>query len=197
MTDRVFIFDTTLRDGEQSPGFSMWPEEKLEMARQLARLGVDVIEAGFPISSPGEFEGVRRIAAGVRVPIICGLARANPKDVEAAAEAVRPAERARGHTFIATSPIHMARKLRISPDEVLQTAQQAVSYARRLAPEGEVSAGGATPSDIDFLRRGFEAAVRAGATIINIPDTAGCAVADEIVALDASVLERRLGVAVI
>src|SRR5205807_654339 len=113
MADRVFIFDTTLRDGEQSPGFSMWPGEKLEMARQLARLGVDVIEAGFPISSPGEFDGVRGIAAGVRGPVICGLARANPKDVEAAAEAVRPAERARVHTFIATSPIHMARKLRM------------------------------------------------------------------------------------
>src|SRR2546426_11712102 len=129
------------------------------MARQLARLGVDVIEAGFPISSPGEFEGVRRIAAGVRGPIICGLARANPKDVEAAAEAVRPAERARVHTFIATSPIHMARKLRMSPDEVLQTAQQAGAYARRRAPEVEVMAEGATPADIDLLCRVFERAV--------------------------------------
>ena len=193
MADRVFIFDTTLRDGEQSPGFSMWPEEKLEMARQLARLGVDVIEAGFPISSPGEFEGVRRIAAGVRGPIICGLARANPKDVEAAAEAVRPAERARVHTFIATSPIHMARKLRMSPDEVLQTAQQAVSYARRLVPEVEFSAEDATRSDIDFLCRVFEAAIQAGATIINIPDTVGYAVPEEFGALVRSLLERVSG----
>src|SRR5207247_9080550 len=108
MADRVFIFDTTLRDGEQSPGFSMWPEEKLEMARQLARLGVDVIEAGFPISSPGEFEGERGIAAGVRGPVICRLARANPTAGEAAAEAVRPAERARVHTCLATSPLHLA-----------------------------------------------------------------------------------------
>src|SRR2546422_3576378 len=128
------------------------------MARHLARLGVDVTEAGFPISSPGEFEGVRRIAAGVRGPIICGLARANPKDVEAAAEAVRPAERARVHTFIATSPIHMARKLRMSPDEVLQTAQQAVAYAPRPSPEIEVNAEGATPSGHDLLFPGFEAA---------------------------------------
>src|SRR5213594_359843 len=131
MADRVFIFDTTLRDGEQSPGFSMWPDEKLEMARQLARLGVDVIEAGFPISSPGEFEGVRGIAARVRGPVICGLARANPKDVEAAAEAVRPAERARVHTFIATSPIHMARKLRMSPARVLPSSTSPIPLATR------------------------------------------------------------------
>ena len=193
MADRVFIFDTTLRDGEQSPGFSMWPGEKLEMARQLARLGVDVIEAGFPISSPGEFEGVRGIAAGVRGPVICGLARANPKDVEAAAEAVRPAERARVHTFIATSPIHMARKLRMSPDEVLETAQRAVAHARTLVGEVEFSAEDATRSDVDFLCRVFEAAIRAGATIINIPDTVGYALPEEFGALVRSLRERVPG----
>ncbi len=193
MGDRVLIFDTTLRDGEQSPGFSMWPEEKLEMARQLARLGVDVIEAGFPVSSPGEFEGVRRIAASVRGPIICGLARANPKDIEEAAEAVRPAERARVHTFIATSPIHMARKLRMSPDEVIETVRMSVAFARTLAPEVEFSAEDATRSDVDFLCRVFEAAIQAGATIINIPDTVGYALPDEFEALVRSVIARVPG----
>jgi len=193
MTSRVFIFDTTLRDGEQSPGFSMWPDEKLEMARQLARLGVDVIEAGFPISSPGEFEGVRRIASQVRGAVICALARANPKDVETAAEAIRPAERSRVHTFIATSPIHMARKLRMTPDEVLEAARQAVTLARSLAPEVEFSAEDATRSEVDFLCRVFEAAIAAGATIINIPDTVGYALPEEYGALVRTLIERVPG----
>jgi 2-isopropylmalate synthase len=193
MSTRVFIFDTTLRDGEQSPGFSMWPEEKLQMARQLARLGVDVIEAGFPVSSPGEFEGVRRIASGVRGPVICALARANPKDVEIAAEAVRPAEHARVHTFIATSPIHMARKLRMTPDNVLEAARQAVTTARSLAPEVEFSAEDATRSEVDFLCRVFEAAIAAGASIINIPDTVGYALPEEYGALVRTLMERVPG----
>ncbi len=193
MDDRVAIFDTTLRDGEQSPGFSLWPEEKLELARQLARLGVDVIEAGFPVSSPGEFEGVRRIAAEVRGPVICALARAHPQDIEAAAEAVRPAERARVHTFIATSPIHMARKLRMSPEQVLEAARAAVVLARRLAPEVEFSAEDATRSEVDFLCRVFEAAIGAGATVINIPDTVGYALPDEYADLVRTLRERVPG----
>jgi 2-isopropylmalate synthase len=193
MAEHVAIFDTTLRDGEQSPGFSLWPQEKLELARQLARLGVDVIEAGFPVSSPGEFEGVRQIAAEVRGPVICALARAHPQDIEAAAEAVRPAERARVHTFIATSPIHMARKLRMSPDQVLEAAQAAVALARRLAPEVEFSAEDATRSEVEFLCRVFEAAIRAGATIINIPDTVGYALPDEYGALVRTLRERVPG----
>ncbi len=193
MGDRVRIFDTTLRDGEQSPGFSMTQAEKLEMGRQLARLGVDVIEAGFPVSSPGEFEGVKRIAAEVRGPVICALARTDPRDIEAAGDAVRPAERARIHTFIATSPIHMARKLRMSPEEVIETARRAVALARARAPEVEFSAEDATRSEVEFLCRVFEAAIGAGATIINIPDTVGYALPDEFGALVRALRERVPG----
>ncbi|MGH2399233.1 MAG: 2-isopropylmalate synthase, partial [bacterium] len=132
MSNRVVIFDTTLRDGEQSPGFSMSAGEKLEMARQLARLGVDVIEAGFPVSSPGELEAVQHVAHGVRGPAICALARTDPRDIDLAWEAVRGAEHPRIHTFIATSPIHMERKLRMTPDEVRLHAQRAVARARSL-----------------------------------------------------------------
>ncbi len=193
MVDRILIFDTTLRDGEQAPGFSLWPEEKLEMARQLARLGVDVIEAGFPISSAGEFDAVSRIAKEVRGPTICALARANAKDVEIAARAVRSAARPRVHTFIATSPIHMMHKLRMTPDEVRETVRQAVAYARSLVPEVEFSAEDATRSDVDFLCRIFEEAISAGATIINIPDTVGYALPDEFTALVRTLIERVPG----
>jgi len=193
MADRVLIFDTTLRDGEQAPGFSLWPEEKLEMARQLARLGVDVVEAGFPIASPGEFEAITRIAREVRGPTICALARANVKDIDAAAGAVQSAEHARIHTFIATSPIHMARKLRMTPEEVIETARQAVFYARSLVPEVEFSAEDATRSDVDFLCRTFEIAIAAGATIINIPDTVGYAQPEEFGALVRTLLTRVPG----
>jgi 2-isopropylmalate synthase len=190
MGDRVLIFDTTLRDGEQAPGFSLWPEEKLEMARQLARLGVDVIEGGFPIASPGEFDAITRIAKEVRGPTICALARANVKDIEAAAGAVHAAEQARIHTFIATSPIHMARKLRMTPEEVIETTRQAVLHARSLVPEVEFSAEDATRSDVDFLCRIFETAIAAGATIINIPDTVGYAQPEEFGALVRTLLTR-------
>ena len=193
MDGRVFVFDTTLRDGEQSPGFSMSPHEKLEMARQLARLGVDVIEAGFPISSEGEMEAARRIAGEVRDPVICALARAHPQDIEAAWEAVRVAARPRIHTFIATSPIHMAQKLRMTPDEVLDAVQRAVSKARGLAPEVEFSAEDATRSDAEFLCRIFEAAIAAGAAIINIPDTVGYALPEEFGALVRMLIERVPG----
>ncbi|MDQ6990385.1 MAG: 2-isopropylmalate synthase [Mariprofundaceae bacterium] len=174
MSDRLYIFDTTLRDGEQSPGCSMNIEEKLRVAHALAALGVDVIEAGFPAASPGDFEAVNRIARDVKDSIITGLSRAHPKDIEAAAQAIKPAgDRARIHTFIATSPIHMQAKLRIQPDEVVQRAVEAVTLARSLAPEVEFSAEDAGRSDIDFLCRVVEATIKAGARIINIPDTVG------------------------
>lgn len=193
MGDRVLIFDTTLRDGEQAPGFSLWPAEKLEMARQLARLGVDIIEAGFPVASPGEFDAISRIAKEIQGPTICALARANSKDIDAAAEAVRGAERARIHTFIATSPIHMARKLRMTPEEVIETARQAVLYARSLVPEVEFSAEDATRSDLEFLCRIFETAIEAGASIINIPDTVGYAQPAEYAHLVRTLLARVPG----
>jgi len=174
MSERLYIFDTTLRDGEQSPGCSMNLEEKLRVAQSLAVLGVDIIEAGFPIASPGDFEAVRRIATEVQGPVIAGLARANSRDIERAAEAVKPAgDRSRIHTFIATSPIHMEAKLRMTPEAVLEMAVAAVKQARSLAPEVEFSAEDAGRSDMDFLCRVVEATIAAGARVINIPDTVG------------------------
>jgi len=173
MSDRLYIFDTTLRDGEQSPGCSMNLEEKLRVAHSLTALGVDIIEAGFPVASPGDFKAVHRIASEIHGPTIAGLARAHPKDIERAAEAVKPAEKARIHTFIATSPIHMEAKLRISPDEVLAMAVAAVKQARSLVPEVEFSAEDAGRTEMDFLCRIVEATITAGARIINIPDTVG------------------------
>ncbi len=190
MTDRVYIFDTTLRDGEQSPGFSMTVQEKLEMARALARLRVDVIEAGFPISSPGDLTAVQLIAREVRGPVICGLARAHPKDIEVCWEGVREAEHPRIHTFIATSPIHMERKLRMRPDEVLEAARAAVRLARRLCPEVEFSCEDATRSEVDFLCRVVEAAIEEGASVINIPDTVGYATPEEYGTLIRTLRER-------
>ncbi len=173
MSDRLYIFDTTLRDGEQSPGCSMNLEEKLRVARSLAVLGVDIIEAGFPVASPGDFEAVYRIASEIHGPTIAGLARAHPKDIERAAEAVRPAEKARIHTFVATSPIHMEAKLRMKPDEVLDMAVASVKQARSLVPEVEFSAEDAGRTDMDFLCRIVESTIAAGARVINIPDTVG------------------------
>ena len=176
---RVYIFDTTLRDGEQAPGFSMNMEEKMAVAHQLAKLGVDVIEAGFPIASPGDFEAVKRVAQEVRGPIIAGLCRANEEDIERAAEALKYAERARIHTFIATSEIHMKYKLQMDPDDVLQAAVAAVKFARDFTDDVEFSAEDATRSDMDFLCRVVEAVIGAGATVVNIPDTVGYAIPDE------------------
>jgi len=190
VSDRVYLFDTTLRDGEQSPGFSMTVQEKLEMARALARLGVDVIEAGFPISSPGDLAAVQLIAREVRGPVICGLARAHPKDIEACWEGVREAERPRIHTFIATSPIHMERKLRMRPEEVLEAAREAVRLARRLCPEVEFSCEDATRSEVDFLCRVVDAAIAEGASVINLPDTVGYAIPEEYAQLIRTVRER-------
>ncbi|MDQ6961971.1 MAG: 2-isopropylmalate synthase [Mariprofundaceae bacterium] len=173
MTDKLYIFDTTLRDGEQSPGCSMNIDEKVRVAHQLAILGVDIIEAGFPIASPGDFEAVQRIASEVHGPIIAGLARASKGDIERAAQAVKPAERARIHTFIATSPIHMQAKLRMQPDQVLEMAVNAVKLARNFVDDVEFSAEDAGRSDMDFLCRVTEATIAAGARVINIPDTVG------------------------
>ncbi|MFA5859597.1 MAG: 2-isopropylmalate synthase [Elusimicrobiota bacterium] len=173
--NRVIIFDTTLRDGEQSPGASLNTEEKIEIAYQLARLGVDVIEAGFPISSPGEFEAVSLIAKKVRGPQICGLARTIKKDIDACWNAVKYSKRPRIHTFIATSEIHLTTKLKKSQDEVLEMAKSAVKYARTLSPDVEFSAEDASRTDIDYLCRVVEAVIAAGARTVNIPDTVGYA----------------------
>jgi 2-isopropylmalate synthase len=174
MADRLYIFDTTLRDGEQSPGCSMNIEEKVRVAHALATLGVDIVEAGFPIASQGDFEAVHRIASEVRGPRIAGLARTVSKDIERAAEAVKPAgERGRIHTFIATSPIHMQAKLRMTPEQVVERAVAAVKQARSLVPEVEFSAEDAGRTDMDFLCRIVEATIAAGARVINIPDTVG------------------------
>ncbi|MBU6497642.1 MAG: 2-isopropylmalate synthase [Rhodospirillales bacterium] len=173
--DRVIIFDTTLRDGEQSPGFSMNLAEKLRMAEALAELGVDVMEAGFPIASPGDFESVRAIAETIKGPVICGLARTGRADILRAAEAVAPAERKRIHIFLSTSPLHMKYKLRMEPDEVLQLAIDSVRLARQHTDDVEWSAEDGSRTEPDFLCRCVEAAIREGATTINIPDTVGYA----------------------
>ncbi len=179
MSDRVVIFDTTLRDGEQSPGASMNAEEKLRVAKQLAKLKVDVIEAGFPISSEGEFEAVRAIAEEVKGPVICALARAEKADIDRAWQAIMAAERPRIHTFIATSDIHLRHKLRMSREEVLERLVDAVSYAKRYTDDVEFSPEDATRTDIDFLCQVVEAAIEAGATTVNIPDTVGYSVPGE------------------
>ncbi|MGD9774027.1 2-isopropylmalate synthase [Diaphorobacter sp.] len=175
-TDKLIIFDTTLRDGEQSPGASMTRDEKLRIARQLERLRVDVIEAGFAASSNGDFEAVQAIARAVRDSTICSLARANDRDIARAAEALQDANRARIHTFIATSELHMEKKLRMTPDQVLEQARQAVRFARNLVDDIEFSPEDGYRSDPDFLCRVIETVIAEGATTINVPDTVGYAV---------------------
>jgi len=179
MARDIVIFDTTLRDGEQAPGCSMNLGEKLEVARQLEKLGVDVIEAGFPIASPGDLASVREIARQVRGCTIAGLARAVEPDIDAAWEALQGAERPRIHTFIATSPIHMEYKLRMTPDEVVKQAVAMVRYAKRYCPDVEFSAEDASRSDPEFLCRIFQAVIEAGATTVNMPDTVGYALPEE------------------
>ncbi|HYF79979.1 MAG TPA: 2-isopropylmalate synthase, partial [Symbiobacteriaceae bacterium] len=173
MSRRVQVFDTTLRDGEQSPGFGLTAEQKLEVAHQITRLGVDVIEAGFPIASPGDFAGVKAIAEQVKGPVIAAMARANRADIDSVAEALKAAERRRVHIVLATSPIHMQHKLRKRPDEVVAMARESVAYARSLGLEVEFCAEDATRSDWPFLVQIFTVAARAGATILNVPDTVG------------------------
>lgn len=176
MTDKLMIFDTTLRDGEQSPGASMTRDEKLRIARQLERLRVDVIEAGFAASSNGDFECVQAIANTIKESTVCSLSRANDRDIARAAEALKGAARGRIHTFIATSPLHMEKKLRMTPDEVFEQSRLAVRFARNLMDDVEFSAEDGYRSDIDFLARVCEAVIAEGATTINIPDTVGYAI---------------------
>ena len=182
--DRIIIFDTTLRDGEQSPGFSMNLHEKIRMAEALTELGIDVMEAGFPIASPGDYESVKAIAETVGQwddgPVICGLARSGREDINRAGDAVRAAKRKRIHSFISTSPLHMKYKLRMEPDEVLQAVSDSVELARSFTDDVEWSAEDGTRTDPDFLCRCVEAAIIAGATTINIPDTVGYALPEDI-----------------
>ncbi len=188
--DRLIIFDTTLRDGEQSPGASMTRDEKVRIAKALERMRVDVIEAGFPIASPGDFEAVQAVAEAVRESTVCGLARAVDRDIDRAGEALKPAERRRIHTFIATSPIHMRHKLRMEPDQVLAQAVHAVRRARRYTDDVEFSPEDAGRSETDFLCRVIEAVIEAGATTINIPDTVGYNIPRQFGALIATLIER-------
>ncbi|MDP3168844.1 MAG: 2-isopropylmalate synthase [Polaromonas sp.] len=176
MTDKLIIFDTTLRDGEQSPGASMTRDEKLRIARQLERLKVDVIEAGFAASSNGDFEAVQAIANAIKDSTICSLSRANDRDISRAAEALKGANSARIHTFIATSALHMEKKLRMSPEQVLEQARLSVRFARNLVADVEFSPEDGYRSDVDFLCRVLEAVIAEGATTINVPDTVGYAV---------------------
>lgn len=173
--DKVRFFDTTLRDGEQAPGYSMTLEEKLRMARQLERLGVDVIEAGFAAASPGDFDSVKRIADAVRECTICSLSRALPKDIDASASALAGAANPRIHTFLATSDLHLQYKLRMSRERALEQVREMVSYARGKCAEVEFSAEDATRTDPDYLCAVVEAAIASGATIVNLPDTVGYA----------------------
>lgn len=177
--NRLIIFDTTLRDGEQSPGASMTKDEKVRIARQLERLRVDVIEAGFAAASPGDFEAIRAIASAVRESTVCSLSRANDRDIARAAEALLPAARKRIHTFIATSPLHMKMKLRMEPEQVLEQAKLAIRFARNHTDDIEFSPEDGSRSEEDFLCRVLEAVIAEGATTINFPDTVGYAVPEE------------------
>ncbi len=191
--DRVIIFDTTLRDGEQSPGCSMNLEEKLRIAKLLDEMGVDVIEAGFPVASPGDFEAVHEISKTVQNAVVCGLSRAKKADIEASADAIKPAtEQGRGriHTFISTSPLHMKYKLQMPPEEVLNAVAESVTFARNFTDNVEWSAEDGSRTEDDFLCRAVEIAIKSGATTINIPDTVGYAVPDEFAAKIAMLLER-------
>ncbi len=190
MPRRITIFDTTLRDGEQSPGIALRPEEKAEVAIQLERLGVDVVEAGFAAASPGDYEGVRAVAAAVRGPIVASLCRTRKEDIDASAEALAEARRSRLHVFIATSPVHMAKKLRLEPREVLEQATRAVGYAAGLADEVEFSCEDATRSDPAFVAEVCGAAIRAGATTVNLPDTVGQSLPGDYAAFLTEVSER-------
>jgi len=200
MDNYVRIFDTTLRDGEQAPGASLDVVEKLEIARQLARLGVDIIEAGFPIASPGDAEAVRRIAMevgnardGSRVPIIAALARANPQDIDAAWEAVRHAAHPRIHTFIATSDIHLKHKLKMTREQVVQRVREMVAYAKRYCDDVEFSPEDAGRSEPEFLYEVLGVAIQAGATTLNIPDTVGYTMPEEFGALIANIIRHTPG----
>jgi 2-isopropylmalate synthase len=191
--DRVYIFDTTLRDGEQSPGATMTLEEKLQVAEILDDMGVDIIEAGFPIASNGDFEAVSEVAKRSKRAVIAGLARAIPADIDRAGEAIRHAKRGRIHTFVSTSPIHLAHQMRKSQDEVLEIISKTVAQARNLIDDVEWSAMDATRTPIEYLMRCVEAAIKAGATTINVPDTVGYAVPEEHFTLFRTLIEKVPG----
>ncbi len=190
MSDKLIIFDTTLRDGEQSPGASMTREEKIRIAKVLERMKVDIIEAGFPIASVGDFEAVKAVADTIKDSTVCGLARALNKDIDRAGEALKGANSSRIHTFIATSPIHMEKKLRMSPDQVVEQAVAAVNRARQYTDNVEFSPEDAGRSELDFLCRVIEAVIDAGATTINIPDTVGYNMPHQFGALLHNLLEK-------
>src|SRR5882757_3966749 len=191
MSDRIILFDTTLRDGEQCPGASMNIREKMEVARQLARLGVDVIEAGFPCISDGDFESVHRIAGEIRGPIIAGLARCVPADIEAAARAVAPAgERGRIHVFLATSAIHREFKLKKAREQIVRLAVEGVKHAKSFVHDVEFSPEDGSRTEPEFLAEVTEAVIAAGATTVNIPDTVGYAVPDQFGALIRYLIEH-------
>ncbi len=208
MDNYVRFFDTTLRDGEQSPGATLTSAEKIEVARQLARLGVDIIEAGFPIASPDDLAAVQRISAqvgradelrawaedSVRPPVICGLARASEEDIDAAWEAIQSADRPRIHTFLATSEIHMRHKLRMDPEEVVDRVQQMVAYAKGYCEDVEFSPEDAGRSDPEFLYVVLAEAIKCGATTLNIPDTVGYTIPDEFGALIAGIIANTAGI---
>ena len=187
---RIIIFDTTLRDGEQAPGFSMDVSAKLVMARALDALGVDIIEAGFPIASPADAEAVRQIAEALRRPVIAALARTRAQDIEEAGRALESAARSRIHTFLATSDLHLTTKLRMTREACLESAVDAVRLARKFTDDVEFSAEDATRSDLDFLCRVVEAVIRAGATTVNLPDTVGYSTPDETREFFADILRR-------
>ena len=194
MSQQVYIFDTTLRDGEQSPGASLNIEDKIQIARQLARLKVDIIEAGFPISSPGDFEAVSAIAKEVKGVTIAGLSRTHFEDIDRAWEAVRHAEQARIHTFISTSDIHLEHQLRMSREQVLEAAVAAVRRAKSYTSDVEFSTMDASRSDLDFLCQVLSAAIKAGATVVNIPDTVGYSVPEEWGRLIKTIIQRVEGI---
>ncbi|NMC79430.1 MAG: 2-isopropylmalate synthase, partial [Chloroflexi bacterium] len=201
MDNYVRIFDTTLRDGEQSPGATMTSNEKLDVARVLAKMGVDVIEAGFPAASPDDLEAVRRIASeignptdGSKAPIICALARTSKRDIELAGEGVRPAARSRIHTFIATSEIHMKYKLKMDREQVVERVQEMVHYARSLCEDVEFSPEDAGRSDPDFLYLVLGEAIKAGATTLNIPDTVGYTTPNEFGTLITNIIANTPGI---
>lgn len=190
MSDKIYIFDTTLRDGEQAPGFSMNIDEKINLALQLAKLKVDIIEAGFPIASEGDFEAVREVSKTVKGPIIAGLCRVKKKDIDRAWEALQYAERARIHTFVATSDIHLEYKLKKTREEVLKEAVEAVQYAKTLTNDVEFSTEDAARSDLDFLCKIVESVIDAGAGTVNIPDTVGYAIPYEFGALIKCIMDK-------
>ncbi len=191
--DRVFIFDTTLRDGEQSPGATMTLEEKLQVAEALDEMGVDIIEAGFPIASNGDFDAVVAVAKHVKNAVVAGLARAIPADIARAGEAVRHARQGRIHTFVSTSPIHLAHQMKKTEEQVLEIITATVTQARNLVDDVEWSAMDATRTPIDYLARCVELAIKAGATTINLPDTVGYAIPEEHAAMFRAIIERVPG----